>query len=156
MQIRIIAVGTRMPSWVQTAVDDYRHRMPPELRLEWKEVRAEQRSARESAAVWMAREAQRIRAALPAQAGVVVLDEHGQDLDTRGFAKRLKRWQLAARPVAILIGGPDGLDPGLKAQAHETIRLSSLTLAHPLVRVMLAEQLYRAWSVLADHPYHRD
>jgi 23S rRNA (pseudouridine1915-N3)-methyltransferase len=156
MLIRVIAVGTRMPAWVQTPVDDYTARMPGDFRVEWKEVRAEQRSSRESPATWMAREAQRIRAALPAQANLVALDERGTDLDTRGFADRLRRWQLAARPVAILIGGPDGLEPSLKSQASERIRLSSLTLPHPLVRVMLAEQLYRAWSVLADHPYHRD
>lgn len=155
MLIRVIAVGTRMPGWVQQAVDDYGNRLPSELRLEWKEVRAEQRSSRESAATWMAREAQRIRSALPMQAALVALDEQGHDLDTRAFADRLRRWQLAARPVAILIGGPDGLDPELKREAGEKIRLSSLTLPHPLVRVVLAEQLYRAWSVLADHPYHR-
>lgn len=156
MLIRVIAVGTRMPAWVTQAIDEYVGRMPAEIRVEWREVRAEPRSARASAPVWMAREAERIRAALPAQALVVALDEHGADLDTRGFAQRLQRWQRAGRPVAILIGGPDGLDPALKAAAGEAIRLSSLTLPHPLVRVVLAEQLYRAWSVLANHPYHRD
>jgi 23S rRNA (pseudouridine1915-N3)-methyltransferase len=156
MLIRVIAVGTRMPSWVQQAVDDYSGRMPAEFKVEWKEVRAEQRSSRESAATWMTREAQRIRAVLPPQANLVALDERGTDLTTRGFADRLRRWQLDARSVAILIGGPDGLEPSLKEQSAERIRLSSLTLPHPLVRVMLAEQLYRAWSVIADHPYHRD
>ncbi len=155
MLIRVLAVGTRMPAWVQQAVDDYGARMPPEIRIEWKEVRAEARSSRESAATWMAREAQRIRAALPGQATLVALDEQGSDLDTRAFAERLQRWQRAARPIAMLIGGPDGLDPALKAEAPERIRLSSLTLPHPLVRVVLAEQLYRAWSLLANHPYHR-
>ncbi|HWS75423.1 MAG TPA: 23S rRNA (pseudouridine(1915)-N(3))-methyltransferase RlmH [Quisquiliibacterium sp.] len=156
MLIRIIAVGTKMPAWVQTAVDDYTGRMPAEFRVEWREVRAEQRSAGATPAVWMAREAQRIRAALPAGASVVVLDEHGADLTTRDLAGRLQRWQREAQPVAILIGGPDGLDEELKAQGRERLRLSSLTLPHPLVRVLLAEQLYRAWSVLANHPYHRD
>lgn len=156
MLIRVVAVGTRMPPWVTQAVDAYGARLPPEIRLEWREVRAEPRSSRGRAPVWMAREAERIRAALPAQAGIVALDEHGVDLDTRGFAQQLQRWQGAGRPVAILIGGPDGLDASLKAAADQTIRLSSLTLAHPLVRVVLAEQIYRAWSVLANHPYHRD
>lgn len=156
MLIRIVAVGTKMPSWVQTAVDDYTGRMPAELRVEWREVRAEQRSAGATAAVWMTREAQRIRSALPPGAHLVALDERGSDLDTRRFAERLLRWQQQAQPVAILIGGPDGLDDGLKAHASERLRLSSLTLPHPLVRVILAEQLYRAWSVLANHPYHRD
>ncbi|MFP5460487.1 MAG: 23S rRNA (pseudouridine(1915)-N(3))-methyltransferase RlmH [Gammaproteobacteria bacterium] len=156
MLIRVVAVGTKMPAWVQAAVDDYTGRMPPDLRVEWREVRAEQRSAGATPAVWMAREAQRIRAALPPGAQIVVLDERGADLDTRQLAGRVQRWQQAAQPVAILIGGPDGLDEALKSQAAERLRLSSLTLPHPLVRVLLAEQLYRAWSVLANHPYHRD
>ena len=156
MLIRIVAVGTKMPAWVQTAVDDYSGRMPAEFRVEWREVRAEPRSAGATPQVWMAREAQRIRAALPPGAAVIVLDERGKDLGTRDLAARLQRWQQDAQPVAILIGGPDGLDEGLKAEARERLRLSSLTLPHPLVRVLLAEQLYRAWSVLANHPYHRD
>lgn len=156
MLIRIIAVGTKMPAWVDTAVADYSGRMPPEFRVEWREVRAEQRSAGATPQVWMAREAQRIRAALPPAATVVALDERGKDLSTRDLAGCLQRWQRDAQPVAILIGGPDGLDAELKAQARERLRLSSLTLPHPLVRVLLAEQLYRAWSVLANHPYHRD
>jgi 23S rRNA (pseudouridine1915-N3)-methyltransferase len=155
MLIRVIAVGTRMPEWVTQAVDDYSGRLPPEIRVEWREVRAEARSGRDSPEVWMSREAQRIRAALPDSAHLVVLDERGADLDTRALASRLQRWQRDAHPVAILVGGPDGLDATLKAQAVEHIRLSSLTLPHPLVRVILAEQLYRAWSVLANHPYHR-
>ena len=156
MLIRVVAVGTKMPAWVQTAVGDYTGRMPAEFVVEWREVRAEQRSAGANAAVWMAREAQRIRAALPSGARVMALDERGTDLDTRQFAERLRRWQQHAQPVAILIGGPDGLDDELKSNASERLRLSSLTLPHPLVRVILAEQLYRAWSVLASHPYHRD
>lgn len=156
MLIRIVAVGTRMPAWVQAPVDDYTGRMPADFRVEWREVRAEQRSSGATPVVWMAREAQRIRAALPPGALLVALDERGTDITTRDLAARLQRWQQAAQPVAILIGGPDGLDPELKAQAREKLRLSSLTLPHPLVRVLLAEQIYRAWSVLANHPYHRD
>lgn len=156
MLIRVIAVGTRMPGWVGEAVAEYSRRMPPEMRLEWREVRAEPRSASGNAQRWMERECERIRAALPANASVVALDERGADLDTRALAQRVRHWQREARPVAILIGGPDGLDASLKSQASESIRLSSLTLAHPLVRVVLAEQLYRAWSLLAHHPYHRE
>jgi 23S rRNA (pseudouridine1915-N3)-methyltransferase len=84
-----------------------------------------------------------------------MLDERGRDLDTRSLAKRLSAWRQESRTVALLIGGPDGIDPSLREGAHETLRLSSLTLPHPLVRVLLAEQLYRAWSLLAGHPYHR-
>lgn len=155
MLIRVIAVGTRMPGWVGDAVADYCARMPAEIRVEWREIRAEVRSSRATEEVWMAREAQRIGAALPENAHLVALDERGDDPDTAGLARKLASWQRAARPVAILIGGPDGLDPALKSGAHERLRLSSLTLPHPLVRVVLAEQLYRAWSVLANHPYHR-
>jgi 23S rRNA (pseudouridine1915-N3)-methyltransferase len=156
MLIRLLAVGTRMPGWVSEAVAEYARRMPAEIRVEWREIRAEPRSGTGDPARWMAREGERIRAALPPNAWVVALDEHGKNLDTRAFALRLQSWQREARPVAMLIGGPDGLDPGLKSEARESIRLSSLTLAHPLVRVVLAEQLYRAWSLLAHHPYHRE
>ncbi|MCL4745003.1 MAG: 23S rRNA (pseudouridine(1915)-N(3))-methyltransferase RlmH [Burkholderiaceae bacterium] len=156
MLIRLIAIGTRMPGWVNEAVEDYSRRLPAEIRVEWREIRAEPRSAKGDPARWMARECDRIRSALPANARIVVLDEHGADLDTREFARRLQRWQRDARPVAMLIGGPDGLDATLKADACEAIRLSSLTLAHPLVRVVIAEQLYRACSLLSNHPYHRE
>lgn len=156
MLIRIVAVGTRMPDWVRVPVNDYTGRMPHEFRVEWREVRAEQRSTGATPAVWMAREAERIRGALPQGGTLIALDERGTDLTTQDLATRMQRWQRDGQPVAILIGGPDGLDPALKAQARERLRLSSLTLPHPMVRVLLAEQLYRAWSVLANHPYHRD
>ncbi len=155
MRIRIVAVGTRMPPWVGAAVRDYQQRLPAEFAVDWREIRAEPRGDSGQAASWMRREAERIRAALPAGARLVVLDEHGRDLDTRQFAARLDAWRQDARPVAIVIGGPDGLDPELKRAAEETLRLSSLTLPHPLVRVLLAEQLFRGWSVLSNHPYHR-
>ncbi len=156
MLIRVVAVGTRMPAWVDAAVGEYTNRLPAGIDLDWREIRAEPRSRGGNAAAWMHREAGRIDAALPVGSRLVVLDEHGADLDTPGLATRLRAWQEQARPVAILIGGPDGLDPALKNRAAETIRLSSLTLPHPMVRVLLAEQLYRAWSILAGHPYHRD
>ncbi|HMN79679.1 MAG TPA: 23S rRNA (pseudouridine(1915)-N(3))-methyltransferase RlmH [Burkholderiaceae bacterium] len=155
MLIRVIAVGTRMPDWVRTAVDDYTRRLPADFRVEWKEVRAETRGGSGAPEVWMEREAQRIRAQLPAGARLVVLDEHGRDLDTAQWAERMGRWRDDSRPVALLIGGPDGLHGPLKREAAESLRLSSLTLAHPLVRVVLAEQLFRGWSILANHPYHR-
>ncbi|MFP5406074.1 MAG: 23S rRNA (pseudouridine(1915)-N(3))-methyltransferase RlmH [Gammaproteobacteria bacterium] len=156
MLIRVVAVGTRMPAWVDAAVGEYTRRLPVGIDLDWREVRAEHRARGSGAASMMHKEAVRIGSALPAACRIVALDEHGSDLDTPGFAARLRAWQEEARPVAMLIGGPDGLDPGLKARASESIRLSSLTLPHPLVRVLLAEQLYRAWSILAGHPYHRE
>lgn len=155
MLIRVIAVGTRMPAWVDELVADYTQRLPPEMRPEWREVRAEPRTRSADAARWMAREAERLRAAIPVDAHLVVLDERGTDLSTAQLARAMQRWREGSRPVAILIGGPDGIDPTLKTAAQETIRLSSLTLAHAMVRALLAEQLFRAWSILSGHPYHR-
>jgi 23S rRNA (pseudouridine1915-N3)-methyltransferase len=156
MLLRVIAVGTRMPDWVDAAVDAYSRRMPPELRIDWRVVKAEPRDAGGNASRCMAREAQRIREAMPAGARLVVLDERGADLDSAGLAARLSAWQREARAVAIVIGGPDGIDAELKAQAADRLRLSSLTLPHALVRVLLAEQLYRAWTIVDGHPYHRE
>jgi 23S rRNA (pseudouridine1915-N3)-methyltransferase len=156
MLLRVVAVGLKMPAWVDEAVDDYGRRMPPELRVEWRAVKAESRQGGGNAKQWQAREAQRIRDALPDGARIVALDERGDDLDSARLAERLGRWQQEAGAVALLIGGPDGIDPALKAASHERIRLSSLTLPHALVRVVLAEQLYRAWSINAGHPYHRE
>ncbi|MDO5057157.1 MAG: 23S rRNA (pseudouridine(1915)-N(3))-methyltransferase RlmH [Lautropia sp.] len=162
MQIRILAVGQRAPRWVDEAVDDYLKRFPRELNVELVAVKTETRTGdptrrtEAATATLMAREAERLRARLPARARVVVLDERGDDLRTHALARRLAHWQQVGDPVAILIGGPDGLDAGLKAEAAERIRLSSLTLPHALVRVLLAEQLYRAWSINANHPYHRE
>lgn len=155
MRIRVVAVGTKMPAWVDAAVDDYLRRLPPEWRVEWREVRAEARGASGDALGWMQREAVRIRAALPAGARLVALDERGADDDSIAFAQRVRGWQRDARPVAIVIGGPDGLDRSLLGEADERLRLSSLTLPHALVRVVLAEQLFRAWSIGSGHPYHR-
>jgi 23S rRNA (pseudouridine1915-N3)-methyltransferase len=156
MLLRVIAVGTRMPAWVDAAVEDFSRRMPPELRIDWLPVKAEPRTGGGNARQWKAREAQRIREALPDGARLVLLDERGADLDSARLAVRLAAWQRDAQPVALAIGGPDGLDESLRAQAAETLRLSSLTLPHALVRVVLAEQLYRAWSINSGHPYHRE
>ena len=160
MLVRIVAVGQRMPAWVDAATADYLKRLPAEIRAELCAVKAEARGsdARKPAAnrALLAREAQRIRAQLPERCHLVILDERGADLTTMAFAERLRAWQLQASPVAIVIGGPDGIDADLRAAARETLRLSSLTLPHGLARVLLAEQLYRAWSVNAQHPYHRE
>jgi len=156
MLLRILAVGTRLPARVDAAVNQYNVRMPTDLRPQWREIRAEARGGDGNAATWMAREVTRLRAAIPPGARLVALDERGADLDTRGFSQRLATWREDSRAVALLIGGPDGLDPDLRRECAESIRLSSLTLPHPLVRILLAEQLYRAWSLLTGHPYHRD
>jgi 23S rRNA (pseudouridine1915-N3)-methyltransferase len=155
MKLLVVAVGQRVPDWAATAWDDYAKRFPPELRLELKAVKTEPRGSRTTEQL-MAAERERIEAAIPRGARVVALDERGTSLTTTALAAKLKSWQLEASDVAMLIGGPDGLDAALRAAAHERIRLSDLTLPHAMVRVLLAEQLYRAWSINAGHPYHRE
>lgn len=155
MALHVLAVGNRMPKWVQNGVDEYTKRMPSNYTITWQEIRPESRGASTTPATCMRKEADRIRRALPRQSWLVILDETGKRQTTRGLADRLTAWQETGRPVSLVIGGPDGIDPPLKAEADETIRLSDLTLPHPLVRVVLAEQLYRAWSVIENHPYHR-
>ncbi len=155
MKLLVLAIGQRQPAWADAAWDDFAKRFPPEMRLELKACKAEPRGTR-TAAQCMAAEAQRIDAACPKGARRVVLDERGAALSTAQLAERLQRWRDDGRDVALLIGGPDGLDAALKAGADETLRLSDLTLAHAFVRVLLAEALYRAWTLLQGHPYHRE
>lgn len=151
-----MAVGTRLPDWMEAGVAEYARRMPRELPMDLVEVKAEPRTGGKPPAAMMAAEAVRIRAALPARCRRIALDERGRDLTTRDLAGRIEAWMQGGDDVAFLIGGPDGLDPGLKAEADETLRLSALTLPHGLARVVLAEGLYRAASLLKGHPYHRD
>lgn len=155
MALHLIAVGTRMPSWVQAGVAEYGKRMPAELALTWHEIKAEPRTGSTSVAQCLDREAARIVAAMPRRAHAVVLDEVGARCTTQALATHLARWQALGAPVAMVIGGPDGIADSLKHEASESLRLSDLTLPHPIVRVLLAEQLYRAWSINARHPYHR-
>lgn len=155
MKLLVLAVGQRQPAWAEAAWADFAKRFPPEMRLELKALKAEPRGAR-TAVQCMAAEAQRIDAAVPKGARRVVLDEHGTSVGTAQLAERLQFWRGDGRDVALIIGGPDGLDATLKAGADETLRLSDLTLPHAFVRVLLAEALYRAWSLHAGHPYHRE
>ena len=155
MRLLVVAVGQRVPDWAQAAWDDYAKRFPPELRLELKAVKTEPRASK-TLATLLAAERERIEAAIPRGARLVALDERGTALTTMALAAKLKDWQLENDTVVLLIGGPDGLDPALRQAAHERIRLSDLTLPHAMVRVLLAEQLYRAWSINAGHPYHRE
>ena len=155
MRLLIVAVGQRVPDWAQTAYDDYAKRFPPELKVELKAVKTETRGSKSVPAL-MAAERERIEAAIPRGTRVVALDERGTTLTTKALAARLQGWQLEGDDVALVIGGPDGLEPAFRQAAHERIRLSDLTLPHAMVRVLLIEQLYRAWSVNAGHPYHRE
>ncbi|MDI3380685.1 MAG: 23S rRNA (pseudouridine(1915)-N(3))-methyltransferase RlmH [Rhodocyclaceae bacterium] len=159
MKLLVVAVGQRMPDWAQTAWDDYAKRFPPELKLELRAVKTEPRGSKTLETLYAA-ERERIEAAIAKGAGrnirIVALDERGTALTTKALAARLTAWQDEGDDVALVIGGPDGLDPAFKAAAHERIRLSDLTLPHAMARVLLVEQLYRAWSLNAGHPYHRE
>jgi 23S rRNA (pseudouridine1915-N3)-methyltransferase len=155
MKLLLVAVGQRQPGWADEAYAEFAKRFPPEMRLELKAVKAEPRGAK-TAEQLMAAEAARIEAALPKGVRRVVLDECGERVTTLQLAARMQTWLHDGRDVALLIGGPDGLDASLKASADETLRLSELTLPHAFVRVLLAEALYRAWTVTINHPYHRE
>jgi len=155
VRLTIVAVGQRVPDWAQTAWLDYAKRFPHEIRVELKAVKTEARASK-SLDTLLAAERSRIEAAIPRGCRVVVLDERGDSLTTLALAQRLQDWQGAGGDVALVLGGPDGLEPAFRQAAHERIRLSDLTLPHAMARVLLIEQLYRAWSVNAKHPYHRE
>jgi 23S rRNA (pseudouridine1915-N3)-methyltransferase len=144
MKLLLVAVGQRLPAWADTAYADFAKRFPPDMRLELKAVKAEPRGSK-TAEQLMAAEATRIEAALPRGVRRVVLDEHGERVTTLALSARLQAWQRDGRDVALL-----------KSSADETLRLSELTLPHAFVRVLLAEALYRAWTVTVNHPYHRE
>ncbi|MBK7549168.1 MAG: rRNA ((1915)-N(3))-methyltransferase RlmH [Pseudomonadota bacterium] len=155
MKLVIVAVGQRVPDWAQTAWDDYAKRFPHELRVELKTVKTEPRGSKTLETLYAAERA-RIEGAIAKGSRIVALDERGETLTTAALATRLKTWQLESDDVALVIGGPDGLDPAFRKAAHERIRLSDMTLPHAFARVLLIEQLYRAWSINANHPYHRE
>ncbi len=144
-----------MPAWVEAAFADYLKRFPADFKPVLRAVKTEPRSGK-TAKQLMAAERQRIEAAIPSGSQVVALDEHGAGWSTRTLATQLQGWQNEGLDCTWLIGGPDGLDPGLMQQAKALVKLSDLTLPHAMVRVLLIEQLYRAWSVLSNHPYHRE
>jgi 23S rRNA (pseudouridine1915-N3)-methyltransferase len=155
MRLIVAAVSARPPDWVVAGWTEYAKRMPRELPLELLEIKPEPRTTGKTAGAMMALEASRIDAQLPTGCRRVALDERGEAPTTQQLAQRLAKWMAGGDDVAFIIGGPDGLDPRIKDTAHETMRLSSLTLPHALVRVILAEALYRATSVINHHPYHR-
>jgi 23S rRNA (pseudouridine1915-N3)-methyltransferase len=156
MKLLVVAVGQRVPDWAQTAWDDYAKRFPPEIKLELKAIKTEPRTNNKNTASLMLAERERIEAAIPKGTKIVVLDERGKNTSTVQLAARLTEWQLGGTDVALVIGGPDGLASEFKKSANATLRLSDLTLPHAMVRVLLVEQLYRAWSINAGHPYHRE
>jgi 23S rRNA (pseudouridine1915-N3)-methyltransferase len=155
MRIHLIAVGTRMPAWVTQGYAEYARRLPHECRLQLVEIPPAKRRKSLSATRMQVEEGRQILAAIPPQARVVALDVSGKDWDTATLATRVRNWMQEGRDVALLVGGPDGLSPDCLERAELCWSLSALTFPHALVRVIIAEQLYRAWSILAGHPYHR-
>lgn len=155
MQLIIAAVGHKMPAWICAGFDEYAKRMPAECRLILKEIKPVDRSSSKTAETVMTLERSRIEAVFPKGGRVIALDEHGKDLTTIQLSQHLTQWQQQGGDVTFVIGGADGLDASLKKSADMLIRVSSLTLPHGMVRVLLAEQLYRAWSITQNHPYHR-
>lgn len=155
MQIKLIAVGNRMPDWVSSGYEEYAKRLPRECELVLKEIAPGQRGKHADIARAMADEGQRMLRAIPMGDRVVALDLNGREWSTQQLSQSLARWLGDGRDVSLLVGGPDGLAPECLARADERWTLSALTLPHPLVRIVVAEQLYRAWSILQNHPYHR-
>lgn len=155
MRLSIVAVGHKQPAWVSDGCGEYLKRMPRELPAAVVEIKPEPRGAKTREQL-LAAEKGRIVDAIGSGCRIVVLDERGDDLTTLKLARRLEAWMQDGRDTVLLIGGADGLDEALKARADDSIRLSSLTLPHGLARLLLCEQLYRAVSVLKNHPYHRE
>ncbi len=155
MDINLIAVGTRMPAWVNDAYQQYARRLPRECRLNLTEISLGQRSKSGAVERAVAEEGKRMLAAISSDRHVVALDIDGDSWSTEQLSRQLESWMRDGRNISLLVGGPDGLSRPCLDRAQQRWSLSPLTLPHPLVRVLLAEQLYRAWSVTSGHPYHR-
>jgi 23S rRNA (pseudouridine1915-N3)-methyltransferase len=155
MKLHIIAVGHKMPAWIETGCQEYIKRMPREAQIVITEIKPDNRSSRTTEQI-MEIERDRILAALPTSCYLVALDERGAAWRTTELAQKLKGWLSSGLDVAFVIGGADGLHPDIKKRANQLLQLSALTLPHAMVRVLLSEQLYRAWSILQNHPYHRE
>lgn len=155
MRIRLLAVGTRMPDWIEKGFKDYAQRLPHECRLELTEIEPAPRGKNTDIARAKQLEGERILKALPRDALVIALDEHGRELPSTDWARELGVWMQSGRDTCLLIGGADGHAPEVLARADARWSLSKLTLPHALVRVVVAEQLFRAWSLRVNHPYHR-
>jgi 23S rRNA (pseudouridine1915-N3)-methyltransferase len=156
MKLLIVSVGHKMPDWIAAGFSEYTKRMPREAQVVLTEIRPEPRSTGKSTAQIIEAEAQRILAALPQNCRRIALDERGVQPTTRQLAAQMQDWMREGRDIAFIIGGADGLHDSVKQAAQQSLALSSLTLPHALVRVLLAEQLYRAYSLMHNHPYHRE
>jgi 23S rRNA (pseudouridine1915-N3)-methyltransferase len=155
VKLRIISVGHKMPDWVEKACTEYMKRMPREASVDIIEIKPDKRASGKNSSVVQEAEAARILEAVGRDL-LVVLDERGQEVTTHQLAQRMETWLSSGRDIALVIGGADGLDPTLKQKADWLWSLSKLTLPHGMVRVVLTEQLYRAWTVIQNHPYHRE
>ncbi len=155
MKFFILAVGNKMPGWVETGFIEYAKRMPHEASIELLEIKPEKRDSGKKVEQLLAAEGARILAALPPKCRIVAMDEHGRQWTTVKLAESISGWMKDGGDTAFIIGGADGLDTGIKNSASELLALSALTLPHGLARVLLAEQLYRAVSIIKRHPYHR-
>lgn len=156
MKLIILAVGHKMPSWITEGFNEYSKRMPREAKIELVEIKPEPRTTGKSVVQIMEAEAQRIQAALPKDVLRIVLDERGKHWTTRQLTEQMQDWLSGGRDVAFIIGGADGLHESVRGSAHQLLALSAMVLPHGMVRVLLAEQLYRAHSLLHNHPYHRE
>ncbi len=147
MKIFIIAVSHKMPIWVETAIQDYCKRMPKEVPIIIKEIKPD---------ISPAKEAIKIQEQLPKNAFIIALDERGKDITTMQLSEHMSQWQQLGKDIYLIIGGADGLDSTFKKTCAAMFRLSSLTLPHAMARLLLVEQLYRSWTILQNHPYHRE
>jgi len=155
VRLTVLALGTRMPAWVDQAVADYVRRLPPEIGFELRELPLARRRGGGADPRAISKEADSVREALPDRSRLVALDVRGRSFSTEQLARKLSDWQMTGQNYSMVIGGPDGIDRSLLRQAELRWSLSPLTIPHPLVRVLLVEQLYRAWTINAGHPYHR-
>ena len=156
MKLLILAVGHKMPSWITEGFNEYTKRMPREAKIELIEIKPEPRTTGKTVVQIMDAEAQRIQAALPKDVLRIALDERGKHWTTRQLTEQMKDWLSSGRDVAFIIGGADGLHESIRGSANQLLALSAMVLPHGMVRVLLAEQLYRAHSLLNNHPYHRE
>lgn len=155
MQLLVAAVGQRMPNWVTEAWTEYTRRMPPGMQLSLREINLAKRTKNADTKRLMARESKALHDAMPKSARVIALDVRGRPWSTEKLAKQLEQWMAGGRDIGFMIGGPEGIDEDIMKKADERWSLGPLTLPHPLVRIVLAEQLYRAWTITQNHPYHR-
>ena len=155
MKVHLLAVGTKMPAWVTEAYNEYASRLPAKCSLHLKEITAEKRTKNSNIPAIKVKESEKLRLAIPNNTRVVALDVKGSHWSTEKLATHLQDWMMSGQDVTLLIGGPEGLTPEILNLANEKWSLSSLTFPHPLVRVILAEQIYRAFTITENHPYHR-